>query len=65
MTEIEILAHRLHNLEVAFMAYKALTDDVLPPAYAEEVDRMFQEFFEASQDLGAFQQTEFRRSQHE
>lgn len=44
---------RLHNLEVAFLAYVALTKDLLPPEYQKTTHEMLEEYFAASSTLGA------------
>lgn len=53
-TELDVLRLRVHNLEVAFTAvvseiYKDRGEDV-----PEEIDIMMTHFFNASEDLGAF-----------
>jgi len=49
---------RLHNLEVAFMAYYSLTVDLLPPDWQESVGQMMEDYFEASEKHGGFKKGE-------
>jgi len=52
--DIEKLEKRIHNLELAFVAYTTITQDLLPPAYAEEVDNMMQDFYGCTKSLGGY-----------
>lgn len=59
------LEQRLHNLEVAFMAYIEITKDLLPPAAQESVDNMCEDFLEADMHTNAFCSSFFKDNQEE
>ncbi len=50
---------RIENLEKAFLGLYALTRDTLPPAYAEDADRMLSLFHHAAASFGGCDDTFF------
>lgn len=52
MTKEEKLEARLINLETAFMAYSALTIDLLPPGAQQSTHNMIKDLFDSAITLG-------------
>lgn len=50
MTDIE---KRLVNTETALVALWSLLEDTFPPAYADSVATMMEEYFDANKSLGS------------
>ena len=45
---------RMYNVEVALIGLFTLIEDTLPPVYADDVNRMMSDFFDATKQLGGF-----------
>ncbi len=61
MTEIENLEARIHNLEIALMALAKPTLELIPAAWANNVNDVFIEFDVASAEFGATMIDELKR----
>lgn len=57
--EYRNLKKRVANIEVALMAFNALTVDLLPPAWQESLGTVGSDLFAASSSLGGFKHAGF------